>query len=170
MRTAYSGRAAAYEKKGDLDKALPDHNMVVLLCAVETEILTNLEAPDRGEFFVEAAQAYRARAKCLEALGRRETAQADRQRADGLEADARKVVSKSQKVKNGNAASVQLINGWTEPVTVMAAGVSYRLEVGEQVTIPASGNSVAYELRAGSFQTTGTLTAGKSYTIRVTVP
>ena len=34
----------------------------------------------------------------------------------------------------------------------------------------AVGGSVAYELRASSFQTTGTLAAGKSYTIRVTVP
>src|SRR5438105_2462212 len=148
MRTAYSGRAAAYENKGEFDKALADHQMVVLFCALEAEILTSVDAPDRGDFLRETAQAYRARAKCLEALGRLTQAQADRKQADSLDAEARKVVSKSEKAK---AKTIQLINGWTEPVTVVVEGIAYRLEVGEQKAIPASSASVGYELQAGTF-------------------
>ena len=144
--------------------------MAVLLYAVEAEILTNLDTPDRGDFLAEAARAYRARGRCLDALGRQKAAQADRTRADGLEADAKKLAGTPPKGKAGPAAPVQVINAWTEPVTLVVDGVAYRLEVGEQKAIPASAGSVAYEMQAGPYRKAGTVEAGKSYTIRITAP
>src|SRR5438045_1656351 len=83
------GRAAAYEAKGDYDRALADRNTVVLLYGVELEILKELEAPGRDQLVAELAQAYRARGETSKSAGRLAAAQADRSRADKLEADAR---------------------------------------------------------------------------------
>jgi hypothetical protein len=170
MRTAYSGRAAAYEKKGAYQQALADHNMVVLYHALEAEILTGLETPERGKFLVETADAYRARSKCLEALGRRQAAQVDRKRADNLETDAKKLARGSPKGKEATAAPIQVTNGWNEPVTLVIAGVPYRLGIGERKAIPAATRSVAYEMQAGTYRRTGTMEAGKAYTIQVQSP
>ena len=65
MRTAYSGRAAAYFAKGDYEKALGDQNTVVLMYAVEVEVLDQVRDPDRGDVLVEAAAAYRSRSDML---------------------------------------------------------------------------------------------------------
>jgi hypothetical protein len=167
MRTAYGGRAAAYENKGDYDRALADHDMVVLYYAIEVEVLDNLDAPDRATFLAEAARAYRARGKCLEALGRQQAAGVDRKRADRLETTARTLASKTPKGKEGTGGPIQVVNGWTEPVTLVVEGVAYPLEVGEQKAIPATAAAVAYELRAGPHRESGTLEAGKTYTIRL---
>jgi hypothetical protein len=144
--------------------------MAVLLYGVEVEILTGLESPDRADFLPEAARAYRARGKCLEALGREKAARADRKRADDLEADATKLTSTPPKGKATATAPVQVVNGWTEPVTLVIEGVSYRLEVGEQRAISLSGSSAGYELQAGPYRKAGTVEAGKAYTIRITAP
>jgi tetratricopeptide (TPR) repeat protein len=166
MRTAYGGRAAAYEKKGDYDRALADHNMVVLFYAIEIDVLNTLDAPDRADVLAEAARAYRARGKCLEALGRQQAALVDRKRADRLDTNAKKLAGKA-KGKEGSAGQIQVVNGWTESVTLVVDGVAYPLEVGEQKAIPASTAAVAYELQAGPHRETGTLEAGKTYTIRL---
>src|SRR5436853_7718671 len=126
MRTAYSGRAAAYQGKGEFEKALADHNMVVLFYALEVEILNTLEAPQRDKPLAEAAGAYRARGQCLESLGRLLAAQADQKRADGLEADARKLASNAPKAKTTTVGEVRLVNAWTAAVTIEVEGVGYR--------------------------------------------
>src|SRR5438445_6321816 len=146
MRTAYGGRAAAYQSKGEFEKALADHNMVVLFCALEVEILSTLEAPQRDKFLAEAAAAYRARGQCLESLGRLLAAEADQKRADGLEADATKVAAKAKAAAVGE---VRLVNAWTRAVTIEVDGVGYRLEAGEQKAIPVRSASVPFEMRAG---------------------
>ncbi len=166
MRAAYSGRAAAYEKKGDYTRALADRNMAVLYYALENEILNEVDAPDREKFLGEAALAYRARAGCLEALGRQEAAEADRKRADGLEADAKKQTAQALKAKE-DAGQVRITNAWTDSVMMIIGGVTYRLEAGERKTVPVPAASVPYEMQAGSFRQTGTLVAGKAYTIEV---
>jgi hypothetical protein len=95
MRSAYNGRAAAYTKKGDFKNALLDHNLVVLLYAVEVEILNDLNA-DRDQFLLEAAAAYRARGELLRALGRSPAADSDARRADALEAEARALAKRKK--------------------------------------------------------------------------
>ncbi len=168
MRKAYSGRAAAYEKKGELEKALADYQMLVLYYALEAEILTSVDSPDRGRFFGEAAQAYKSRSACLDALGRTKEAARDRKRADGLLADAKKQEPKVPAVSGTATQTVQIHNVWPQPVTMIIAGVNYRLESGEQKTIPLSTASVSFEMQTGTYRTTGTVQAGKTYTIRPT--
>src|SRR5579859_7439771 len=89
MRSAYCGRAAAYEKRGEFTKALADHTMAVTYYAIEIEITSELDAPDRGKLLAEAAKEYLARSRCLAALGRAEASQLDRDRAAELQAEAK---------------------------------------------------------------------------------
>jgi len=185
MRTAYSGRAAAYEKLGDLDKALADHNMVVTYFAIEVEILDGLDVPDHEKLLADAAGAFVERSKCQELLGRQKAAQVDRKRAEDLQASARKLASNaaktaaddlqasakklaSQSVKPEKAPARQFTieNGWTGPVTITIAGVTYRLEAGEEKTIPAPAASVVGQVQTGSYVQSTTLEAGKAYRIR----
>ena len=107
MRTAYSGRAAAYEAKGETERALADLNMVVLYFAVEVDVLDALEAPDRAGVMTEAADAYRARARLLNARGKAKAAQADTERADKLQAEAKKLVAAAKDPPAGEAAELK---------------------------------------------------------------
>ena len=168
MRKAYSGRAAAYEKKGDYEKALADHKMAVLFYALEAEILNELESSGRAKFLAESAGAYRARGQCLASMGKPNEATVDRKRADNLEADAKKLESPVPQATEKAVAGIQVTNAWTQPITLVIAGASYRLEIGEQKSIPASSNTVAYEMLAGVHRESGILKAGKSYAIRPT--
>jgi tetratricopeptide (TPR) repeat protein len=167
MRTAYSGRAAAYEKKGDHEKALADHKMAVLYFAIEIEILHDSQSPDRAQFLIDSARAYSARGQCLQALGRPIEAAADLKRASALEADANKLTNTNPQDKVGDP-QVQIKNTWTQPVTLVVSGATLRLDVGEQKSIPARTGAVTYELQAGPYRASGTLEAGKTYTIRPT--
>jgi tetratricopeptide (TPR) repeat protein len=166
MRTAYNGRAAAYEKMGDYGKALADHNLVVLFYAIEIDILNNLETPDRDKLWLEAAEAYRVRGKCLEVLGRQKAAAADREKADGLVAAANKLTSQAAQKKEAAAKQVRVVNAWTDAVTLVVDGVSYRLEVGEKRMIPVYSATVSYDMKTGTFRASGLLEAGKTYTIQ----
>src|SRR5262245_58468726 len=129
MREAYRGRAAAYEKVGELHKALQDHNQLVLTYAVEVEILTSLDDPKRDQFLAEAADAYRTRGELLKKAGQLKAAAADARRADVLEAEVKKLAAKAAPPDLGQ---IQLTNAWAEPLTVVIDGVTYRLEKGEQ--------------------------------------
>src|SRR5437868_3878910 len=178
MRTAYSGRAAAYEKKGDYQQALADHNMVILFYAVEVEILESLETPGREGTLAEAAQAYRARSRCLQSLGRTPLAQADESKAARLEAEAKKLAKESAKGPIRNAASengpalgrLRLVNDWTEPVVVVVDGTSYRLGKGEQQTIDKPAGAFSYEVEAARSRGNANLGPGETFTLRVRAP
>src|SRR6516162_11375410 len=117
MRAAYSGRAAAYEKTGELEKALADHNMELTYLGVEVEILTSLETPNRDKLLVETAEAYLVRSKCLKVLGRDAAAQRDRKLADDLLIKADKLAGQAAAPKIA-AGSARVINSWTAPVSV----------------------------------------------------
>jgi hypothetical protein len=165
MRTAYGGRAAAFEKMGELEKALADHNMVVTYFAIEAEVLNSVGSPD-GKLLADAAAAYRERGKCQELLGRPQAAQTDRKRADGLQADANKLASKSAKTEKVPADYFTVENTWSGAVTITVNGVTYRLEAGEEKTIPAPSASVVGQVQTGAYVQSTTLEAGKSYRIR----
>ena len=166
MRAAYSGRAAAYEKKGDFEEALADRKVAVLYYALEAEILTGLDAPERSKIFGVAAMAYRARAVCYDSLRRPQEAKIDRKRADDLDENARQLTKASAATKQPSATEVHVFNAWAQPITLMVGGVSHRLEVGTDTTLPAPSGSVSYEMQAGAYRASGTLQAGKAYTIR----
>jgi hypothetical protein len=106
MRTAYSGRAAAYLAKGDYNKALSDENTVILMYAVETEVLDEVREPDRGEVLLEASRAYRARSEMLRAAGREAAATEDEKRAAKLEAEGKQLSARAaaQKATVDNTA------------------------------------------------------------------
>jgi hypothetical protein len=100
VRTAYSGRAAAYFAKRQFDKALADQDMVVLFYALEVEIATELDASDRDKFLREAAVAYRLRGDMLIAAERIAQAEKDLKRAEKLEADAQKLADRKKTPKS----------------------------------------------------------------------
>jgi hypothetical protein len=166
MRTAYSGRAAALENKGEYESALADHQMVVLYYALEVDILNSMGSPKREKLLDEAAKAYLARSKCLDQLGRQSAAQFDRERAEDLQASAKKLASQATNTEAAPAGKVEVINAWTAAVTLVIGGASYRLEVGEQKTISVPAGSVSCEIQFGTIIRTATLQAGKRYTIR----
>lgn len=159
----YQGRAAVYQQKGDYESAIRDHDMVVLLFAVELEILKDVNAPSRDQFMIEASQAYQARSECLKSLGRSDAAQADIKRAAHLEQEARKL---AEKIK-ADMGQIELINRWREPVTVLIDGVTYRLAVGETKKIPREPGPFRYELPSTGQISTGIVEAGKSFGIQV---
>jgi hypothetical protein len=165
MRTAYGGRAAAYEKMGELEKALTDHNMVVTYFAIEAEVLNSVGAPD-GKFLTDAAGAYLARSKCQDLLGRQQAAQVDRKRADDFQANAKSLASTSAKSAKVLGDHFTVENAWSGAVTITVNGVTYRLEAGEEKTIPASTASVVGQVQTGAYVQSATLEAGKSYRIR----
>src|SRR5262245_25963311 len=110
MRAAYAGRAAAYERKNDIAKAISDRTMVVLLLGVELEILNEQSVADRDKIMTEASEAYRGRSNCLKALGRQDAAQTDNKHAERLEQEARKLAEARE---NGQ---IELINRWTDAI------------------------------------------------------
>ncbi len=180
MRTAYRGRAAAYEHKGEYAKALADHDLVITYYAVELEILNELDGPGRDALLAEAAAAYRARGECLAKLDRTDAATRDRKHADGLQARAKELAArtttgvtakKEAAPADGTdpavpAGHVRLVNAWSAAVTVVVDGATHRLEAGEQKTIAVPGGAVTVQVLAGPFQQTTTLQARRSYTIR----
>jgi hypothetical protein len=165
--------------------------MAVLLYAVEVEVLNELADPDRDKFLREAAEAYRARAVCLQTLGEPARADLDLKRAAKLDAKAKQLSVKAAKPKGprgdrknvaqgkngpkdanrsakpGRAGRVRLVNEWVQPVTVVIRGVPYLLRAGEQKTIAKPAGPFTYEVLIPHHWARGTLEAGKVYTIRV---
>jgi len=129
-------------------------------------ILEELDTPNRGEFLTEAANAYRAREKCLLLLGRTDAAQADTKRAGELEAEAKKLPA--AKPKPALVGQVEIVNAWTQPATVLIDGTAYRLNAGERKTITHAVGPFTYALVEGSGSVTkGNVEAGKTMTIKV---
>jgi hypothetical protein len=161
MRTAYGGRAAAYERKSDYEKAVHDRTMVVLLLGVELEILNEQSVADRDKIMLEASEAYRDRSSCLKALGRLESAQVDGRHAERLEQEARKLAEMRE---NGQ---IELINRWPEAITIVVDGVAYRLAVAESKVISKKAGPFRYELPAAGQVSTGTVEAGKTFRLQI---
>jgi hypothetical protein len=99
MRTAYSGRAAAYLAIRRFDEAIADENLVILYYALEVEIGGEQDTPDRDKFLREAAAAYRTRADMLIKAERFSQAEADLKHAEKLDGDAQRLVERKKKAK-----------------------------------------------------------------------
>ena len=166
MRSAFSGRAAAYEKKNDWQRAVQDRTMVVLLLGIELEILAEQAAADRDQVMVEAAGAYRDRSACFKVLGRLAAAQADSKYAERLEQDARKFAQEAAQ-KKAALGQIELINSWTESITIVIDGVSYRLAVAETKLIPKQPGPFRYELPSTGQISTGTVETGKTFRLQI---
>jgi hypothetical protein len=173
MRSAYSGRAAAYAKNQDFERALRDHNMVVLLYGVEAEILSEVESPNRAAFLHQATEAFLQRSNCLRALGRLDAARKDLTRASKLYFEAQELAAKAtEPTPKGPPKSeasprpgwIHLINAWSVPITVVVDGVPHRLDVAEQKTINHKAGAFTCGLQGRKAQTV-TLEAGKSVTV-----
>ena len=164
MRRAYGGRAAAYEKRGDLDRAAADYGTVVFSYVVEAD-LTDPKADGYNDLLRDAAKAYRKRAACLSAKGDKEVSARDLAHADALEAKAKK-----GQTAEAPAQSVMLRNDWTDALTVVVGEARYTLKVGEWKAIPAPARSFAYQMQAGPYTVQGTFNAGRTYSLGVHPP
>src|ERR1700736_6625680 len=169
MRKAYGGRAAAYQKQGDYDRAAADCGMIVFSYAVGLDI-ADPKADGYDDLLREAAGAYRARSACLDAKGDAEAARRDARRAEKLEAKAKKA-GDGDKAAQAPAvpltSRVTLRNDWTDTLTVIVGGVSYTLRVGETKTIPSPAGTFPYAMQAGAATIKGTLDSGPSYSLGV---
>jgi hypothetical protein len=141
--------------------------MVVLLFAVEVEILMNLEPPDREQLFTEAAQAYRKRAVVFQAVGKKTAAQTDLKRAEQLDAEARTVTAKKEADNKTRTGQIRLVNVWTQAVTVLIDGVPYRVEAGEEKTVAHAPGPFNYEVPAAQYKGSAKLDVKQPYLIRI---
>jgi hypothetical protein len=164
---AYGGRAAAYEKKGELDRALADYNMLVFSYAVELDAADS-QADSYAELVKEAARAYRARAACYKAKGQAVAMQRDLKRAETLEAKVKKPGDQeSPAAKAGTLPGrVTVQNEWADPVTIVIAGVTYTLPPGKAKMLATPAGSFPFEMVAGPHRVTGTIDAGKTYRVK----
>jgi hypothetical protein len=135
--------------------------MVVLLLAVEREVLVEQEIADRDALMMEEAQAYRTRSRWLTTLGRAAAAETDRQRAEQLEQEARELK------KSAPTGVIEVVNRWHEPVTLLIDGASCRLAVGETRQITKAAGPFRYELPATRQVSQGQLQAGQTFRLEV---
>ena len=143
----------------------------VLLHAVELD-LADPKTADLDDFLREAAASYRKRAACLRTLGGPWSPRrgADVRRAEAaLEAKIKKVAQPS-KVTAARPPEllgrVTIHNGWTEPVTVVIAGVAHPFKVEETRTVAVPEGSSPCEIQSGPHRVKGTLESGGRYNIQ----
>jgi len=164
MRSAYSGRAAAFEKKGDYDRAGADYNMLVFSYAVELDA-ADPKADDYSDLLQEAIKAYRARAACLQMKGDSAAALRDVKRAEKLEARGKKTAEKPKDEKPQPTGRVTVRNDWGQPLTLFIAGASYTLQAGETKTLTTPVGSFPYEMQAGPYRVEERMESGRSYSL-----
>ena len=172
MRNAYGGRAAAYEKQGDYGRAAADYGMIVFSYAVELDA-ADPKSEAYPDLVRDAARAYRTRAACLQAKGDTEAAGRDLRRAERLEAKAKRAPDNARTAEAPAAPSagrVTLRNDWTDALTVIIAGASYTLRVGEMKTVPAPAGTFLYEMEAGPYHVQGKLESGGTYSLGTRAP
>lgn len=151
---------------------------------VEVEVLDELKAPDRDEFMVEAARAYRDRGRCLQALGKSALAKADQERADKLESEAKQLAgaASTDKIKSAAAETtrpsgawdpsrqgrIMISNTWVKPVVVTINADRYRVERGEDRTVTRQAGPFTYEVDAvPGEKAKATLNPGETFNIKI---
>jgi hypothetical protein len=158
--------------------------MVILLFAAEIEILNEQDAPGREKVFVEAAEAYRARAATYQAMIRSKPARVDLARAALLETKAAKLrrtpprgrgrarrtsaeSEKREEAPSASAGRIRIVNAWKEPVSVVVDGKSYYLLAGEEKMINRAAGEFTYEVQMLNHWAKAQVAAGQTYTIRI---
>lgn len=63
--------------------------------------------------------------------------------------------------------SIQLLNAWMTPMSVVVDGVSYQLQPGESRMIPRAAGNFSYEVLGLQPRLTRTVAAGETFTIRI---
>jgi tetratricopeptide (TPR) repeat protein len=164
---AYGGRAAAFMKKGDYDRALADYNMLVFSYAVELDA-ADAQADSYGELVGEAIKAYRLRATCHQSIGDLTGAARDLKRADTLEAKLKKSDDSAKPVATAAAlpGKITIANEWADPVTLVISGISYTVPPGASKTLATPAGSFPYQMSAGPHRITGTIEAGRTYRVK----
>jgi hypothetical protein len=150
---------------GDYARALADYNMLVFSYAVE---LDAVDAQSEGyEALVrEATKAYRSRAACSTRLGNSTASVRDLKRADALSAKLKKPDAAKLTESTAWASQVTIRNEWPDSVTLIIAGKSYNVPAGVEKTLPSPSGTFSYEMVAGPHRVTGTIDAGKTYSVK----
>ena len=163
---AYSGRAAAYEKTGDFDRAVADYKMLVFSYAIELDA-DDPKGDGYNDLLREAARAYRTRSACLQARGETAAAERDLRRAGLLNAKIKKAVEKekAQQARDDLPGKATVSNYLSEPVTLLISGITYTFRAGETKTMATPLGSFPYEMQLGTYKVTGNLNAGQAYNI-----
>ncbi len=167
------------EQKGELELALKDLQMVILLYGTEMEILDEQSYPDRGSFIGEAAQAFRRRARLQEKLNRPALAAKDLKQAETYELQAWKLTAGRAKGAEGESVArlgawkpapvgrLLLVNQWSGPVTLRIDGTEYRLKPNEEKSVEKMPGNFRYELVESGQSASGNLEPGRTFRVRV---
>lgn len=132
-----------------------------MLFSVELEILNEVTAADRDKLMIEAASAYRDRARCLQAFGRAEAAASNFKHAEQLEQEARKLAKAAP-------GQIELINRWSGgAVTLLIDGIAVQLAAGETKLMPKPAGTFRYEIPASRQVSEGQVEAGKIFRLQI---
>ena len=166
MRDAYRGRAAAYEKKGDYDRAVADYDMLVFSYAVELDA-ADPKTDGYNDLLRAAIKAYRVRAACFRAKSDARAALRDGGQAEKLEAKVKKSDEKggASVAEAEPSGRVTVRNDWGQPLTLFIAGAPYPLQAGETRTLPTPAGTFPIEMQAGPYRVKETMESGRSYSL-----
>jgi hypothetical protein len=138
--------------------------MLVFSYAVELDAV-DPQSDGYDALLREAIKSYRSRATCSARLGNSTAASRDLKRAGALTAKLKKPDSGS--VEGPTATSqVTIRNEWPDAVTLVIAGRSYSVPAGGEKTLPSPSGTFSYEMVAGPHRVTGTIDAGKTYSVK----
>jgi tetratricopeptide (TPR) repeat protein len=164
MLEALRGRAAGHEALGDLERALTDRTMIVLLHEQDLSVRREMKAGELTDLIQETAKAHRDRARFLMDRARWTAARADIERAEELERQ-----TSGKKTEKANAW-VRLLNEWDKPVTVEVDGEVHELRPGAEKKWRRTPGSFTYTVREVGIPATSSAKEGEMLTIRIYPP
>jgi tetratricopeptide (TPR) repeat protein len=171
MSAAYRGRAAAYIAQNDYERALADQDRAVALFALSPELFDKLGSATEWVNLLEtAAEAYRERAKLLEATGRTDAARFDRGTAQGLVALAQKPLpppSPFMPTSGKNEGWIILTNHWSREVVIVLEGVPYTLPRERRQVVQKANGAFTFEVLGIQGPVKRYLEPGRPYEIEV---
>jgi len=161
---ALRGRAAAHEALGDLERALTDRTMIVLLHEQDLLVRREMKAGELTDLLQDTAKAHRDRARFLMDRARWSAARADIERAEQLEQQ-----TAGKKTEKSNAW-IRLLNEWDQPVRVEVDGDVHELKPGTEKKWRRTPGKFTYTVREVGIPATSTARDGEMTTIRIYPP